>query len=300
MAASIFCHGVPSGLSLTAKLFPDGSDTAAATGLTVTEMTNRKTTYVFNTTVTGLHLIQLLSGSNVVWVGWTPLNLASDGNFESCDSRLEAMKTGRLQFDVDDNVLAAGVGGGTTEDDGPYTLEVTVTDGTDPLQNVWVRATDGTHNYRKKTNVSGVVEFYLNGASYTVTAAKPGHQQDTPLVVAVSDDEAVEIELSTVSLPASDPGFITGYGTAYSEINEVQQDVEVYCQLTVEPPGRGLLLDKAIRSTTSNVNGVYAFKNLAPGATYAVWRGSTEKSKSVTIPLSQIEDYALPNFSGVD
>ena len=89
--ANIYCHGVPSGLTLTGNLYPDGSDTAAATGLSVTEAANRKTTYVLSAGVTGLHLIHLLSGSNVVWVGWTPPNLAITGDFEACETRREAL-----------------------------------------------------------------------------------------------------------------------------------------------------------------------------------------------------------------
>lgn len=98
--ANIYCHGVPSGLTLTGNLYPDGSDTAAATGLTVTEATNRKTTYVLNAGVTGLHLIHLLSGSNVVWVGWTPPNLAITGDFEACETRREALNLDAQISDV--------------------------------------------------------------------------------------------------------------------------------------------------------------------------------------------------------
>lgn len=98
--ANIYCHGVPSGLTLTGNVYPDGSDIAAATGLTVTEATNRKTTYVLNAGVTGLHLIHLLSGSNVVWVGWTPTNLAITGDFEACATRREALNLDGKVSDV--------------------------------------------------------------------------------------------------------------------------------------------------------------------------------------------------------
>ncbi len=98
--ANIYCHGVPSGLTLTGELYPDGSDTTAGTGLTVTEQTNRKATYVLNAGVSGLHLINLKSGSNVVWVGWTPTNLAITGDFEACSTRREALNLDAKISDV--------------------------------------------------------------------------------------------------------------------------------------------------------------------------------------------------------
>lgn len=98
--ANIYCHGVPSGLTLTGELYPDGSDTAAGTGLTVTEQTNRKATYVLNAGVSGLHLIKLKSGSNVVWDGWTPANLANTGDFEACATRREALNLDAKVSDV--------------------------------------------------------------------------------------------------------------------------------------------------------------------------------------------------------
>lgn len=86
MSATVVCHGVPSGLTLTASVYPDGSDTAAGTALACTEETHRKTTYTFAATgLSGLHLVHLLSGSNVVWVGWAVL--AAGGTIEASDSR---------------------------------------------------------------------------------------------------------------------------------------------------------------------------------------------------------------------
>lgn len=88
MAGTVVCAAVPTGLTLTATVFPDGSDTAAETGTACTEATNRKSVYTFATSASGLHLIHLKSGSNVVWSGWA--YLASTGTINTYDSRLEA------------------------------------------------------------------------------------------------------------------------------------------------------------------------------------------------------------------
>lgn len=85
MASTIECNGVPTGLTLTASFFADGSDTATQTGVSATEATNRKTTYSFSANTTGLHLIHLKSGSNVVWTGWAIL--ATSGTIIASDSR---------------------------------------------------------------------------------------------------------------------------------------------------------------------------------------------------------------------
>lgn len=100
MPATIECVGVPSGLTLTASLFPDGSDTAVDTGLACTEATNRKGLYTFSANRAGLHLIQLRSGSSVVWYGWALL--ATSGTIQASDER----NTARIQFTVEGTVDA--------------------------------------------------------------------------------------------------------------------------------------------------------------------------------------------------
>lgn len=94
MAATVYCHGVPTGQTLTATAYPDGSDTAALSGGTAIEATNRKGSYSFSTTLTGLHLIHLKSGSNVFWFGWAVL--AASGTIEASDSRDQARNLASL------------------------------------------------------------------------------------------------------------------------------------------------------------------------------------------------------------
>lgn len=75
----------------TVSLYPDGSDTAAETGTSATEATNRKGTYTFsNATATGLHLIILISSATQRWYGWAVL--ATSGNIVAYDTRAEAIR----------------------------------------------------------------------------------------------------------------------------------------------------------------------------------------------------------------
>jgi hypothetical protein len=113
MPASIECAGAPTGLTLTASTFPDGSDTASDTGLACTEATNRKGVYTFSTTRTGLQLIQLKSGSNVVWFGWAVL--AASGTIQASDERTSALNSlASIADAVWDEALSGHTTAGTT------------------------------------------------------------------------------------------------------------------------------------------------------------------------------------------
>lgn len=61
-----------SGLTLTVDLYPLGSDTAGASGITMTEATNRKGLYTGTTTaaLVGEHQVFMKSGSTVVGLGY--------------------------------------------------------------------------------------------------------------------------------------------------------------------------------------------------------------------------------------
>lgn len=102
MSGTIVCNGVasPADATLTASLFPDGSDSAAVTGASVSLSANKKFTYSFSTGLTGLHFIQLLNGSTCVWIGWAVL--AASGTIEAYDTRKEALlainSSGQVQF----------------------------------------------------------------------------------------------------------------------------------------------------------------------------------------------------------
>lgn len=95
MSATVECHGVPAGFSgVTASLFPDGSDTAADTGLAASYAANRKGVMTFANSGgtsgrTGLHAVQLISNGNIIWYGWCVL--ATSGELVCSDERLTAL-----------------------------------------------------------------------------------------------------------------------------------------------------------------------------------------------------------------
>lgn len=91
MPATVELHSLIGSLSSpTVTLYPDGSDTAAQSGTTATAAPNRFGVYTYsNATVTGLHLIQLISGGTVRYTAWAVL--ATSGTIVAVDSRAEAL-----------------------------------------------------------------------------------------------------------------------------------------------------------------------------------------------------------------
>ena len=104
-------------------------------------------------------------------------------------------------------------GGGT----GAYTITVTVTDGTDPLENATVRLTEGINTFVQYTDASGNAQFSLDAATYNVALTKDGYSF-TPTTRTVTGEEAgtltsdLEMTLTTLISPA-DPPYCSVHGT---------------------------------------------------------------------------------------
>ena len=125
MPSTVTCHGVPSGQTLTAKLFADGGDTEIDAG-SFAFATNRKGSGTFSANVTGLHKIELrTSGGVLFWFGFAVL--ATSGSIEASETREQAMLNTMIeasggQYRFDEPALAqapagGGGGGGLTQDD---------------------------------------------------------------------------------------------------------------------------------------------------------------------------------------
>jgi hypothetical protein len=89
MPGTVEIYGLDTGLTLTAKLFPYGSDTQAGSDVTLTEKTNCKFDYTFSTELTGLHRIIVYEGSDPYGACWG--TLAASGTIGTCDSLFEAL-----------------------------------------------------------------------------------------------------------------------------------------------------------------------------------------------------------------
>lgn len=162
--------------------------------------------------------------------------------------------------------------GGSASGSGARTVTVTVNDGTTPLQNATVRMSEGANTYVATTNSSGVATFNLDELVFTVAITKPGYQFNGDSLT-VDGNETVTYSMTAISITPSNPSLVTGYYTCYSELGFVESGVTVTLQVDRVPSQTGLALDSAVRTTTSDSNGLAQFTNLVPGAWYKVRRG---------------------------
>lgn len=163
--------------------------------------------------------------------------------------------------------------GGSTTGSGARTVTVTVNDGSTALQNARVRMTEGANTYTALTNASGVATFNLDDATYTVAITKAGYSYAGTTLV-VDGNETVTYSMSATSITPSNPNLVTGYYTCYSELGVVESGVTITLQVHKVPSETGLALDSAVRTATSDSNGLAQFTNLVPGTTYLIRRGS--------------------------
>jgi len=185
---------------------------------------------------------------------------------------------------------------------GARTVTVTVDDGTDPLESARVRLTKGAESYVGWTDADGEITFGLNDGTWAVAITSDDRLHAfTPTTLVVDGDETPTYSMTAVSVPASDPGFISGYVYVYDEENVVESGVVVQMMVYSLPSsGTAVVADAAVRTETSDANGLVTFTNLLPGATYQWRRGDDSDWTKFTISASAVSPLALPDLIGVD
>ena len=209
--------------------------------------------------------------------------------------REEVLSTIRASMTADKNELLAALPASTGSGSGAYFVQVTVDDGTDPIQDATVRLTSSTESFVAVTNASGIALLAVDGGSWTVSIAKSG-ASFTPATLVVSGNTTQTYSMSVTAITPSEAGLATGYGTAYSELGVVEEGVEVTCSCIAVPNGTGLVLDSASRSAVSSAAGYIEFTNLIRGAKYKITRG--EGDRTFIVPDS--ESFEFTNLLGTD
>jgi len=181
---------------------------------------------------------------------------------------------------------------------GAWTVTITVNDGTDPLENATVCMTNGGESYTATTNVSGQCSFSLDSATWNVAITKATYSF-TPTTLAVSADTSQTYSMTAVSIPASNPGFVTGYFYCYDEDGIVEEGASVSVKIH-DLPGTGISADTKVRTETSDATGLVSFTNMFIGAQYKIRRGDERPWKTVEIPASATDPYAIPNVLGLE
>jgi hypothetical protein len=290
------------GQTITAKLFAAGSDTEVAS-VTATEGTNRKGTYTaaFTDVAAGEYQLLAFNATPIPVASWLVTLTLTTATFQVYDRvdkdgitrsnwaalTVDHTSTGSfgyvvgLFFQLIENVTGwrfttkalEQAPGGSASGSGARTVTVTVNDGTTALQNARVRMTEGANSYSALTNASGVATFNLDDATYTVAITKAGYSYAGTTLV-VDGNETITYSMTLVTITASNSPFVTGYYTCYSELGVVESGVTITLQVHKVPSETGLALDSAVRTATSDSNGLAQFTNLVPGTTYLIKRGS--------------------------
>jgi hypothetical protein len=168
--------------------------------------------------------------------------------------------------EIADAIAAINVGGGT----GARTVNVTVNDGTNALQNAIVRMTLNAETYVQTTNSSGQCTFNLDDGTWTVSISKSGYSfAGTTLVV--NGTETATYSMSLVVITPSSGNKVTGYWTVLDENGAAAASVVITIKARQATRSSvGILHDAGERTATSNGSGLVQFANMIPGWSYAV------------------------------
>ncbi len=270
------------GQTLTAKLFATTGSTLVATADTVTERAARLGVYACafgeaSVIAAGLYELVLYSGATPV--SWQTVKLAgADG---------ETVNEAGLWSAV---IAATG--------SGARVVTITVTDGTDPLENATVRVTSGL-TYTATTNASGVATFNLDDATYAVSITRSGYSYAGTTLV-VDGSESATYAMTAVSITPGSGDLTTGYLTALTEAGVADVGATLYCAMSAPPEDdTGYSYDATRRTITSGSGGLAQFPGLVKGATYTIWRGTKVVGDyKVTIPTTAGTTYELPSHLG--
>ena len=155
------------------------------------------------------------------------------------------------------DVLTSSIetGGGGS---GAFPITVTVTDGTDVLQNANVRVSAGIDTFVQMTDASGNAEFSLDAGDYEVTITKGGYSF-TPETRTVTGSQTGtltdDLEMTVVAIvPPADPEVCTVYGTLFRPNGDEAADQPVVATLVVRGDGpvkaNGVIVNRSIQGLT--------------------------------------------------
>ena len=213
--------------------------------------------------------------------------IADWDSFTNTTDSLEAIR------DRGDEAWITGSSGTGT---GARTVTVTVTDsGATPIQNARVRLTSGATSYSALTNVSGVIVFNLDDATWTVAITAVGYSfSGTTLVVDGTETPTYVMTTNSVPTP-SDPTLSTGSLYCYNTAGAIEAGVIIRFELTTGLGTAGRALDRGAYLLTSDVAGLIQ-GTFIRGAIYRGRRGTTGIWYTFTVPNTGT--FNLPEILG--
>lgn len=178
---------------------------------------------------------------------------------------------------------------------GARTIDVTVDDGTDPLEGAKVRLTKGAETYIGTTDVAGQVTFNVDDGTWVVAITLAGYTFAGASLVVTGDDTPT-YTMTAITITPSDPGFVTVFSTVRDESNVAEENVTVTCEFLRAGAGVGTVHDRERLAAVSDVDGLIQFANRLPGVKYRFKRGALTFDH--TIPAGASDPYELPDWGG--
>jgi hypothetical protein len=256
-----------------------------ATGAVAGAVVANSTVYrhTFTDLVAATRLVGLRDGSDVIADTLITIGAAT-GTYRSTSNA-----------DLKTQIAGIDAGSGT----GARTITITVTDGTDPLQNARVRLTEGANTFTALTNVSGVAVLNVDDATYVVAITKSGYSFAGASLV-VDGDEVQAYAMTLVSVvPPVDATSSTGVAIVYDENETAEANVPVYFRKYVSggPGTAGYIEDYAVKTLISDASGNIEgqFRRLW---TYEVWRGDGTIKRRFTVPNA--DSFSIAEALGAD
>ena len=192
------------------------------------------------------------------------------------------------------------IGAGLSTGNGPRTITVTITDGTNPLENATVQFSEGSTVRYGLTDVNGERAFGLNDATWSYAISKDGYTSEVGTHVVNASQTPLSIVLTATAPPVSDVGLVTGAYRVYTDAGLPQAGVTIHCKLlNVKAVADGAIGDIADRVSVSDVNGWAYFTNLFVGGLYAIGRAASDP-QNVQVPSGATSPHLMGSVLGSD
>lgn len=149
-------------------------------------------------------------------------------------------------------VLGLNAGAGT----GAFIVTVTVTDGTDPLQNANVRLIEGVTPYTATTNASGVATFSLDAATYSIAITKPGYQFTPGTIVVTAAGNFAKVMTEVVVAPPADPTLCRVYAYLQTKSGVPVVGATMKAKLNTPAKADAMITHAEIESAGSDADGL--------------------------------------------
>ena len=207
------------------------------------------------------------------------------GTFDAATDSTEAVREAIDGIDV---------GSGLT---GPYTVTITVSDGTDGIEGATVRMYRSGATQTKTANADGEVEFTVTANTWSVAIVANGFVgQTNSLTVSADASQSYTLTAATVTTPDS-PTLSTGVALALDKYGAAESGVRLSVNLVTPPSGSGKVYDTGVWTETTGDDGTAEFVGMVRGAVYRYWRGASSNDYvSVTVPDS--ESFNMPTLTG--